>query len=75
MTRDLLCERCYNPIDRTREPMRVRTHGGVLPDGAPVRTHVHALPCARPDTGEWDRSRRGLSPAAVRHAAAQADHR
>jgi len=36
---------------------------------------VHALPCVAPDTGDWDTGRRGLSPAAVRHAAARADHR
>ena len=75
MTRDLICERCWNPIDRTSEPIRFRTHGGVTAAGTPVRSHVHALPCALPDTGEWDGARRGLSPAAVHHAAAQADHR
>ena len=75
MTGDLLCERCWNPIDRTAEPLRMNTLGGVAPDGAPVRTVVHALPCQSPDTGDWDAGRRGLSPAAVRHAAARADHR
>lgn len=75
MTPDLLCEVCLHPIDRTREPFRCRTHGGVTPDGMPVRSYVHALPCEPPDTGEWDDARRGLSPAAVEHAAAQADHR
>ncbi|MEQ3549347.1 hypothetical protein WIS52_02585 [Pseudonocardia nematodicida] len=63
--RDLLCERCWSPIDRTREPLRMST----------VRSYVHALPCLPPDTGEWDSGRRGLSPAAIRHAAASADHR
>ncbi|ALE77375.1 hypothetical protein WY02_01575 [Pseudonocardia sp. AL041005-10] len=73
--RDALCERCLNPIDPTREPLRMRTHGGAAADGGPARSFVHALPCVRPDTGDWDRGRRGLSPAAVRHAAARADHR
>ncbi|MEV1290992.1 hypothetical protein [Pseudonocardia sp. NPDC049635] len=75
MTRDLICERCWNPIDRTVEPLRMTTPGGVAAHGAPVRTFVHALPCVAPDTGDWDTGRRGLSPAAVRHAAARADHR
>lgn len=73
MIRDLLCEVCLNPIDRTREPFRAQDAVG--PDGAAVRSHVHALPCELPDTGEWDGARRGLSPAAIQHAAAQADHR
>ena len=71
----LLCERCYAPVDRTREPFRCRTHRGVAPDGTPVHSYVHALPCAPPDTGDWDGARRGLPPAAIHHAAAQADHR
>lgn len=73
MTRDLLCERCFNPIDRTREPLRAQD--GCAVDGRPVTTFVHALPCELPDRGDWDRGRRGLSPAALHHAAAQADHR
>ncbi|MEJ8280071.1 hypothetical protein [Pseudonocardia spirodelae] len=75
MMRDALCERCWGPIDPTVEPLRVRFHEGTAPDGGRARSVVHALPCLRPDTGEWDRGRRGLSPAAVRHAAARADHR
>lgn len=75
MTRDLLCEVCLNPVDRTREPFRSRTHDAVAPDGAPGRSYVHAVACELPDTGEWDGARRGLPPAAIRHAAAQADHR
>lgn len=75
MSRALLCERCWNPIDRTCEPFRSRTHDEIAAGDGPVASHVHALPCARPDTGEWDDARRGLSPAAVHHAAAQADDR
>ncbi|WP_226351083.1 hypothetical protein [Pseudonocardia sp. ICBG601] len=60
MIRDALCERCLNPIDPTTEPLRMRTHGGTTPAGGPVRSFVHALPCARPDTGDWDHGRRGL---------------
>ncbi|MFP5021747.1 hypothetical protein [Pseudonocardia phyllosphaerae] len=75
MTHDLLCERCFNPIDRTREPFRAHSRGGVTAGGGPVTTYVHALPCELPDTGDWDTARRGLSPAAIRHAAAQSDHR
>ena len=76
MIRTLLCERCWSPIDRTREPLRTARaapHGAA--DGGPLRTFVHALPCLTPDTGDWNPVRRGLSPAAIRHAAAQADHR
>lgn len=70
MTGDLLCERCWNVIDRSREPFRMARCGT-----AGARTFVHAMPCLTPDTGEWDPIRRGVSPAAIRHAASQADHR
>lgn len=73
MTGDLLCERCWNVIDRSCEPFRMARCPA--PAGPVARTFVHALPCRTPDTGDWDPVRRGVSPAALRHAAAQADHR
>lgn len=71
----LLCERCWAPIDRIREPLRSATRSDTTDGDGPLRSFVHALPCLHPDTGDWDPVRRGVSPAALRHAAAQADHR
>ncbi len=74
----LLCERCYNPIHRPTEPLRFSAHRA--PDGPAGRagwlySAVHARPCERPDQGDWNPDRRGVSPAAVQWAAEQADDR
>jgi hypothetical protein len=73
-----LCERCYAPIDTTRERYTTFAHiDHALPDGglAWVHSAVHVAPCGAttrersaaepPDRGEWDAARRGHSPAAA----------
>ena len=73
-----LCERCYAPIDTTRERYTTLAHiDGVLPDGSIgwVHSALHVDLCGElatercaaepPDTGEWDARRRGFSPAAA----------
>ncbi|GAA1832990.1 hypothetical protein GCM10009836_08910 [Pseudonocardia ailaonensis] len=76
--RILLCERCFAPVDTVSEGHYTLGHiDSVDADGTVrfVYSAVHTAPCggaARtrsaaepPDTGEWDRSRRGASPAAA----------
>ncbi|MFR9801415.1 hypothetical protein ACL02T_03810 [Pseudonocardia sp. RS010] len=80
-----LCERCYAPIDTARERYTTLAHiDRVLPDGgiAWVHSALHVDPCGAParersaaepaDTGGWDPTRRGHSPAAAEHAARRA---
>lgn len=75
----MLCERCWQPIDRATEPLRLIPKR--VPDLAGrqeslrLQAAVHARPCVEPDVGEWDPKRRGVAPAAVRWAAEQADDR
>lgn len=73
----LICERCWAPIDRPTEPLRLTTRRVRDPAGRTRRLQsaVHARPCVQPDRGDWDPVRRGGSPAALRWAAEQADHR
>jgi hypothetical protein len=83
-----LCERCYAPIDIARERYTTLAHvDRVLPDGSIAWVHsaLHADACGEParersaaeppDTGEWDPSRRGHSPAAAQHAARRTEPR
>lgn len=72
-----VCERCYGQI-ADREAHVVLGHiDRALPDGSIAWTHsyLHAEACAgagqgtspidRPDAGEWDTRRRGISAAAA----------
>lgn len=74
----LICERCWSPIHRPTEPIRLTDHHVDDGPGGQRRTlqsAVHARPCVQPDRGDWNPIRRGSSPAAQRWAAEQADHR
>ncbi|MBW0106119.1 hypothetical protein [Pseudonocardia sp. KRD291] len=76
--RTLVCERCWSQIDRSTEPLRLIPHPVADGEDGQVRhlhAAVHARACVRPDTGEWNPVRRGVSPAALRWANEQADHR
>lgn len=71
--RTLVCERCWSEIDRATEPLRLTTHH--VGEGRSVHSAVHARACLLPDRGDWNPTRRGVAPAALRWANEQADHR
>lgn len=74
----LICERCYGPIAAEHEEYVTYAHiDRALPDGTVLWVHsaVHTVACGedarrrapgqQADAGDWDGSRRGVSPAAA----------
>ncbi|NMH97053.1 hypothetical protein [Pseudonocardia acidicola] len=81
----LICERCFSPIAPGEDYVRLAHLERAYNDGSVewIHSYVHTEVCGRrtapprspgerPDTGSWDPSRRGLSPAAAQWCATPA---
>ncbi|WP_214366954.1 hypothetical protein [Pseudonocardia sp. H11422] len=80
----MLCERCFAPIGDHENYVRLAHLDQARPDGTIdwIHTYVHTTACVDvaplrspdedPDTGSWDATRRGLSPAAAQWSARRA---
>ncbi|GEL19961.1 hypothetical protein [Pseudonocardia asaccharolytica] len=79
-----LCERCYSPIERGEDHVRLAHIDGAQADGTLswCYSYLHTAACCAvagersaaepPDTGDWNPVRRAFSPAAARWAARSA---